>query len=220
MSAESSKAMERSRSGRFSTIGRKRSPKDSQALPATSRPCPAVRLDRPAAICRLRCVEKARRTVAVLISSRYAKRATCAFTVGDGAAFCHSLNGVSGTKTDGQKIDMWWRATVCFEKAGGKWCGHARAQSVPFDQKTARLARSQSVGESPYIPAGGGVLRRGRASRATFEGMRSFPGDGRWIRVELRRDIPVCTRARGSLQEVNAKLFANLKAGRYERRAG
>jgi ketosteroid isomerase-like protein len=36
-------------------------------------------------------------------------------------AFSHSLNHVNGTTTDGQKIDMWWRATVCFRKIDGEW---------------------------------------------------------------------------------------------------
>jgi ketosteroid isomerase-like protein len=35
-------------------------------------------------------------------------------TAGDDVAFCHSLNRVNPTTTDGRKLDMWWRATVCY----------------------------------------------------------------------------------------------------------
>ena len=40
-------------------------------------------------------------------------------TAGDDVAFCHSLNGVKGTSRGGAKVDMWWRATVCFRKQDG-----------------------------------------------------------------------------------------------------
>jgi len=35
-------------------------------------------------------------------------------SVGDGIAFSHSLNHMTGTKTDGQKADLWFRQTLCF----------------------------------------------------------------------------------------------------------
>jgi uncharacterized protein (TIGR02246 family) len=68
----------------------------------------------------------------------------------NGTAFCHSLNEVKGTKTDGESIDMWWRATVCCEKRDGKWLITHLHSSVPFDMHTGlaslglRPSREQS----------------------------------------------------------------------------
>jgi ketosteroid isomerase-like protein len=38
---------------------------------------------------------------------------------GDDVAFSHSLSRVSATTTDGRKLDMWWRTTVCYRKVDG-----------------------------------------------------------------------------------------------------
>jgi len=59
-------------------------------------------------------------------------------TVSAGAdtAFCHSLNHVKGTTTDGREIDMWWRATVCLRRLDGKWFITHLHSSVPFDMET------------------------------------------------------------------------------------
>lgn len=54
-------------------------------------------------------------------------------TVGDDVTFCHSLNRVNATRTDGGSVDMWWRATVCYRKFGGKWMITHEHSSVPFD---------------------------------------------------------------------------------------
>lgn len=56
------------------------------------------------------------------------------------AAFCHSLNQVKGVKTDGQHIDMWWRATVGFQKRDGRWLVTHLHSSVPFDTKTGQAS--------------------------------------------------------------------------------
>ena len=61
-------------------------------------------------------------------------------TAGDDVAFCHSLNRVSGTMTDGENVDMWWRATVCFRKIGGRWMIAHEHSSVPFDTETGRAS--------------------------------------------------------------------------------
>jgi ketosteroid isomerase-like protein len=53
-------------------------------------------------------------------------------TMGDRVAFCHSLNRISGTKTDGGKIDMWVRATLCLCKVNDQWLVTHEHQSVPF----------------------------------------------------------------------------------------
>jgi len=35
--------------------------------------------------------------------------------------------------TTGQRLDMWWRATVCCRKLDGKWMISHVHSSVPFD---------------------------------------------------------------------------------------
>ena len=52
--------------------------------------------------------------------------------VGDGIAFSHSLNHMTGTKTDGQKVDLWFRQTLCFRKINGAWAIVHEHESVPF----------------------------------------------------------------------------------------
>ena len=55
---------------------------------------------------------------------------------GNYIAFCHGLNRVIGTKVDGVKIDMCWRATLCWRKIDGNWkITHSHA-SVPFNMET------------------------------------------------------------------------------------
>ncbi len=55
---------------------------------------------------------------------------------GDYLAFCHGLNRVIGTKSDGVKIDMCWRATLCWRKVEGRWMITHSHASVPFDMNT------------------------------------------------------------------------------------
>ena len=47
-------------------------------------------------------------------------------------AFSHSLNRMNGTKTDGEKVDMWLRETFCFRKLAGEWKITHQHESVPF----------------------------------------------------------------------------------------
>lgn len=51
---------------------------------------------------------------------------------GGQVAFCHALNRLSGTKTDGTRTDLWLRWTVCFRKIAGKWKITHEHESVPF----------------------------------------------------------------------------------------
>lgn len=55
-------------------------------------------------------------------------------------AFCHSLNQVRGVKTDGQPLEMWWRATVCWQKREGRWLITHLHSSVPFDMHTGQAS--------------------------------------------------------------------------------
>jgi len=56
------------------------------------------------------------------------------------SAFCHSLNHVAGTKTDGGAVDMWWRATTGFGKRDGEWVVTHLHSSVPFDMETGKAS--------------------------------------------------------------------------------
>jgi len=59
-------------------------------------------------------------------------------TVGDDVAFTHSLNRISGTMTNGQKIDVWLRWTACFRKIHGQWLIVHHQNSVPVDLATGK----------------------------------------------------------------------------------
>jgi ketosteroid isomerase-like protein len=56
-------------------------------------------------------------------------------TSGDDTAFSHSLNHISGTRTDGEQTDVWVRATVGFHKRDDKWMITHEHYSVPFYMK-------------------------------------------------------------------------------------
>lgn len=53
-------------------------------------------------------------------------------TTSDEAAFSHSLNRISGKRTDGTESNTWVRATVCYRKIDGKWMMAHEHVSVPF----------------------------------------------------------------------------------------
>jgi ketosteroid isomerase-like protein len=61
-------------------------------------------------------------------------------TASNGVAFCHCLNHVNGTTTAGQKIDMWWRATICLRKIDDKWMVTHEHNSVPFDMESGKAS--------------------------------------------------------------------------------
>jgi uncharacterized protein (TIGR02246 family) len=61
-------------------------------------------------------------------------------TASDEIAFCHSLNQVSATRKDGTKLEMWWRATLCFRRIDGGWLVTHQHNSVPFDAENGRAA--------------------------------------------------------------------------------
>jgi ketosteroid isomerase-like protein len=51
---------------------------------------------------------------------------------GSGVAFCHSLNRLRGTKTDGGHEDLWFRATLGLRKTGDGWKITHEHNSTPF----------------------------------------------------------------------------------------
>lgn len=61
-------------------------------------------------------------------------------TTGGDVAFCHSLNRINATRKDGQHVDMWVRATMCFRKIDGTWMVTHEHSSVPFDGESGKAA--------------------------------------------------------------------------------
>ncbi|MEH2357620.1 YybH family protein [Nostoc sp.] len=61
-------------------------------------------------------------------------------TTGETVAFCHYLYRLSGTLTDGGKVEMWVRATVCLREIDAKWMIVHEHQSVPFDPETGKAS--------------------------------------------------------------------------------
>jgi ketosteroid isomerase-like protein len=61
-------------------------------------------------------------------------------TTGDTAAFWSGLMHMTGTKTDGVKVDLWFRQTLGLVKTGGKWKIAHIHTSVPFAMDGSGLA--------------------------------------------------------------------------------
>ncbi|ABC89381.1 hypothetical conserved protein [Rhizobium etli CFN 42] len=53
-------------------------------------------------------------------------------TVGEGVAFWCGLTRMTGTKTDGTKVDLWFRQTLGLVKQDGRWLVTHQHASVPF----------------------------------------------------------------------------------------
>jgi ketosteroid isomerase-like protein len=52
--------------------------------------------------------------------------------VGDDVAYAFGLRHMTGTKTDGERVDLWFRATACFRREDGAWKIAHVHNSVPF----------------------------------------------------------------------------------------
>lgn len=55
-------------------------------------------------------------------------------------AFCHGLHHVAGTTRDGDRIDMWWRATQGFRRIEGNWRIVHEHASLPFGMAGGGMA--------------------------------------------------------------------------------
>lgn len=51
---------------------------------------------------------------------------------GGDIAFCHGLARMTGTKTDGEVVDLWFRDTICLRREADAWRIVHRHESVPF----------------------------------------------------------------------------------------
>jgi uncharacterized protein (TIGR02246 family) len=63
-----------------------------------------------------------------------------AITAADDVAFCHGLKRVRAITAGGQRLDMWWRATICYRKVDGAWQVTHEHASVPFDAASGRAS--------------------------------------------------------------------------------
>ena len=53
-------------------------------------------------------------------------------TSGNDIAFSHSLSHLTGKKTSGEAVDLWYRETLCFQRLGSEWKIAHQHESVPF----------------------------------------------------------------------------------------
>lgn len=51
---------------------------------------------------------------------------------GDDVAFCHGLTHLTGTKTDGARVDLWFRSTVGLRRMAAGWQITHEHDSTPF----------------------------------------------------------------------------------------
>jgi ketosteroid isomerase-like protein len=51
---------------------------------------------------------------------------------GDDVAFCHGLTHMTGTKTDGAQVDLWFRSTVGLRRTASGWQITHEHESTPF----------------------------------------------------------------------------------------
>jgi ketosteroid isomerase-like protein len=51
---------------------------------------------------------------------------------GDDVAFCHGLTRMTGTKTDGERVDLWFRSTVGLRRTTAGWQITHEHDSTPF----------------------------------------------------------------------------------------
>jgi uncharacterized protein (TIGR02246 family) len=59
---------------------------------------------------------------------------------GDDVAFCHSLNRITGARTNGAQTDVWVRGTVGLRKINNRWMITHEHFSAPFDMETYRAS--------------------------------------------------------------------------------
>jgi ketosteroid isomerase-like protein len=62
----------------------------------------------------------------------FCELADLTITASGGVAFCHSLNHVMGTRTNGEREDMWTRSTLGLRKVDGLWKITHEHHSAPF----------------------------------------------------------------------------------------
>lgn len=61
-------------------------------------------------------------------------------TAGDNVAFIFALERIGGTLKNGEKSEVWVRATECYRKINGHWLAVHDHISVPTDMETGKAA--------------------------------------------------------------------------------
>jgi ketosteroid isomerase-like protein len=61
-------------------------------------------------------------------------------TAANDLAFYFSLNHIVANKTNGGKLDMWWRETVCYRRINGMWLITYVHSSVPFNMHSGKAS--------------------------------------------------------------------------------
>ena len=51
---------------------------------------------------------------------------------GDDVAFCHGLTHMTGTKTEGEQVDLWFRSTIGLRRTAAGWQITHEHDSTPF----------------------------------------------------------------------------------------
>ena len=59
---------------------------------------------------------------------------------GDDVAFCHGLTHMTGTKADGERVDLWFRSTVGLRRTAAGWRVTHEHDSTPFYMDGSGLA--------------------------------------------------------------------------------
>ena len=57
-------------------------------------------------------------------------------------AFSHCLSHATGKTMDGRDIDVWMRATDCYQKMNGKWMIVHEHVSVPGDFESGKILQN------------------------------------------------------------------------------
>src|SRR5688500_15267604 len=55
-------------------------------------------------------------------------------------AIAHALGRVTGTHSNGEPMEMWFRVSLAFRKVGGKWLVTHEHSSVPFEPQSMKAA--------------------------------------------------------------------------------
>ena len=58
--------------------------------------------------------------------------------VGGDVGYAYGLQHMTGTKTDGEEVDLWFRASACFRREDGHWRITHMHNSVPFSMDGKR----------------------------------------------------------------------------------
>ena len=79
-------------------------------------------------------------------------------TVDGDVGFSHALSRVTGRLKTGARVDMWFRTTLGFRRAGGRWRITHDHGSVPFDPSSGKASLALRPDAAAPQPGGGEAL--------------------------------------------------------------